>query len=74
MSGTANAAALTRVTAAGKQEPSRKGAERGRVFGSAQMLARDFANTPHSPLQRLALRDIAVTLAWTHRTAHPLNN
>jgi leucyl aminopeptidase len=53
---------LTLVVGADRQDAAGRGAERGRVFAAAQMLARDPANTPHSHLDASRLADIAVAL------------
>jgi leucyl aminopeptidase len=50
------------LVAARDQPTATNGAKRGRVFASAQMLARDLANTPHSHLNASQLADLAVAL------------
>lgn len=54
--------ALTLVVGEADVASARRGAERGRVLASAQMLARDLANTPHSHLNASRLADFAVAL------------
>ena len=53
---------LTLLANSQNEAAVRAGAERGRVFATATMLARDLGNTPHSHLTATRLADIAVTL------------
>jgi leucyl aminopeptidase len=58
--------ALTRlalVVDAEHADAAQRGAERGRAFAAATMLARDLANTPHSHLNATGLADLAVAMA-----------
>lgn len=43
-------------------EAAGRGAHRGHLFAAAQMLARDFANTPHSHLNASSFAEIAIKL------------
>jgi leucyl aminopeptidase len=54
--------ALTVIAPRGQEESARSGAERGRVFVSAAMLARDLASTPHSHLSATRMAEVAVQL------------
>jgi leucyl aminopeptidase len=53
---------LTLVVETDALELARSGARRGHLFAGAQMLARDFANTPHSHLNASHFADIAVAI------------
>jgi leucyl aminopeptidase len=53
---------LTLITSPAAATAAGAGAERGQVFASATMLARDLANTPYSHLSASRLADLAVTL------------
>jgi leucyl aminopeptidase len=53
---------ITLVTSSAHQAAARMGAERGRAYARATMLARDLANTPHSHLTAMQLAGVAAEL------------
>ena len=50
------------VTSAAEEAAARSGAERGRAYAEATILARNLANTPHSHLTATRLGEVAVKL------------